>query len=300
VDFIWALWQDCNDYDGSGVSSFSDEYDDNINFQLQYAPISDSDMLDFDEPKVVDTFDLANYDVSYGKGEFFINAGVDKQDNCNKNIDGEWFYDESDALKADAVTSYDESGLLAECAAIEGTVQERGIACCELVQEMEGGVCEKSLLQKDLSVHPQTGEPWPRDAETGDIIITLEEMTSEDYGLADCCLAMRSKMYAWALEMHQLEDVQMGCYDPYCNLADVGQEGYVCFNLGADEDDVEPQTLMATVSRALTSVGGQQVSVGGAVLLGSVAVVAVLMAKQCMGRGEYKSLGDVRSGYGTV
>merc|ERR1712013_618974 len=101
---------------------------------------------------------------------------------------------------------------------------ERGIACCELVRSMTTvGVCEPSAAQKDLGVHPQTGEPWPRDAETGDIVITLAEMTDSDYGLAECCLEMRNKMYAWAVEMGQLEDVQMGCYDPYCDWRTLGR-----------------------------------------------------------------------------
>merc|ERR1719334_522969 len=41
------------------------------------------------------TFDIYNdYDVSYQKGEFWVNANVDGAGNCDGPINSQWFYDE--------------------------------------------------------------------------------------------------------------------------------------------------------------------------------------------------------------
>ena len=73
VDFIWALWQDCNDYDGTTHASGSSKYDGDVHYQLDYSPVDS--LLGFSGPRVSGTFDILNdYDVSYAKGDFFVNA----------------------------------------------------------------------------------------------------------------------------------------------------------------------------------------------------------------------------------
>jgi len=287
LDMIWALWQDCNDYDGSGVSSFSDEYDDNINFELEFAPLDS--LLDVPNPRVRDTFNIVNdYDVSYEKGVFWDNAGVDLADNCNSDIDSEWFWDDVlNTPKIKAQASYDVSAVVDECKAIEGTIESRGVACCELVQTEEfGGICEKPTVTVDLTVHPQTGEPWPRDPDTGDIVITLEEMTDASYALPECCEARRQAMYAWAVEFSVLEDLLNGCYDPYCKLDDIGTPGYACFD-GQAEAHVQsvPIAMLTTISQSLTEIS---ISVNDLVFLVLAALAVMAMVKQCCGRAQDK------------
>jgi hypothetical protein len=96
VDYLWALWQDCNNYDGEEVSSNSDLYNDDVNYDLRYRPLTN------DKTKVSATFDLLGngYDFSYEKGPFWDNADVDSNSNCGSgNINGQWFYGSTNAMK---------------------------------------------------------------------------------------------------------------------------------------------------------------------------------------------------------
>jgi len=97
VDYIWALWQDCHNYDGVEVNSNSDLYNDNVDYQLRYRPLTN------DATRVSETFDLlgGDYDFSYEKGPFWDNADVDSNSNCGSgNINGQWFYGSTNARKA--------------------------------------------------------------------------------------------------------------------------------------------------------------------------------------------------------
>ena len=40
VDYIWTLWQGCNDYDGAAVASDSDLYDDLVDVRLSFASMT--------------------------------------------------------------------------------------------------------------------------------------------------------------------------------------------------------------------------------------------------------------------
>eukprot|EP01083_Nonionella_stella_P253989 873424_1 len=82
VDYAWALWQDCNDYDDIPIGSVtSNMYNGDINQQLpNYSPITVGDVLD-----------LAATGVSYEKGIFWINANVDDIGNCIGTINSKWF-----------------------------------------------------------------------------------------------------------------------------------------------------------------------------------------------------------------
>ena len=52
------------------------------------------------------------------------------------------------------------------------------------------------------------------------------------YNLPDCVKEFRAKLYPWAEMMDQLEDLQNGCYDPYCGNVPDG-----CFNSDAHEEN---------------------------------------------------------------
>jgi len=295
LDLTWALWQYCNDYDGSDASSGSAEYFGDINAQLKFSKIVLGTVLgdDFVSPRVFETFDIVNdLDVSFEKGMFWHNAGVDKANNCRRNgvddVDTEWFYEEEPVDvegEIDAEMAYDVSSVIEECKAIEGRVESRGVICCELVQiKAFGGICEKPTVTADLTVHPQTGNPWPRHPETGDIVISLEEMTDASYALPGCCEARRRAMYAWALEFHALEDLLNGCYDPYCKLDDIGTPGYACFNRADGKDEAQAQ-----LTQMLTTISQISISVKDLVLL-VLAAFAVMMVKDRLGRAQDKTL----------
>jgi len=246
IDFLWALWQDCNDYDGATVSGYTDLYDSSTYQYLSFEPLAGG-VRYTDQKQVRDTFDIiADYDVSYSKGAFWQNAGVDAADNCNAGINDLWFYDETTTLTSDVkMAAYDTSSLQSQCSALTGTPTEIGIACCELIQVAElGEVCsvpEGGL--PDLSVDAVTGEKFSVNVLTGDIEISLAQMTAVEYNLPACSLAVRRATFLWAGLNDQLVDLQMGCFDPYCDLHAVSESGYQCFFSHQDDDEIEIEAL---------------------------------------------------------
>eukprot|EP01083_Nonionella_stella_P195407 719857_1 len=71
VDYLYALWQDCWDYENVNVPSFSTQYNGNIFEAMSFSPYLSTTITPSE------TFDLRNvYDVSYSKGDFWMNANI--------------------------------------------------------------------------------------------------------------------------------------------------------------------------------------------------------------------------------
>jgi len=299
IDFIWALWQDCNDYEGTSHSSWSVKYDSNVNFQLSFSPIDRE--LGFSPPRVSETFDIVNdYDVSYAKGQFWNNAKVDGTDqqgrfNCLAGINSNWFYDEVSIPSVEAAV--DDDSLLAQCSALTGTAVEVGQQCCQLVQEASGTVCslpDDMSGALDPSIDATTGKPFERNPDTGDIVISLELITDElgAYGLPDCVAEFRAKMYPWAVMMDQLEDLQNGCYDPTCEPHAAG-----CFNGDAHPENAPPlsHVLSAMVQSAVSE------NANLVVLVMAAMTMAMLMALKATGCGTTNNkVSTSVAGYGST
>jgi len=102
VDFLWAIWQDCNDYDGANIASNSNGYDKSVTAILEYDAMEAAG-LSPGPKQISDTFDIyEDYDVSYEKGDFWVNANVDGAGNCvSDEINDDWFYNERSESELD-------------------------------------------------------------------------------------------------------------------------------------------------------------------------------------------------------
>lgn len=94
VDFLYALWQDCYNYDGKTTTSESNEYAGTVTDILRLP--HNANPTQYTVSDVVNQPDL---DVIYAKGVFWDNAQVDDEANCGVNINGDtinsdWFYSE--------------------------------------------------------------------------------------------------------------------------------------------------------------------------------------------------------------
>eukprot|EP00486_Rosalina_sp_Unknown_P016199 CAMPEP_0201578540 /NCGR_PEP_ID=MMETSP0190_2-20130828/25452_1 /ASSEMBLY_ACC=CAM_ASM_000263 /TAXON_ID=37353 /ORGANISM="Rosalina sp." /LENGTH=460 /DNA_ID=CAMNT_0048011829 /DNA_START=219 /DNA_END=1598 /DNA_ORIENTATION=+ len=83
VDYIWALWQDCNDYEGSTTSS---AFSGNIYAALEYAPYTTMTYT------TRDVIDLEEIGVIYDKGPLFSNieGGVENDVDCKHTVNPNW------------------------------------------------------------------------------------------------------------------------------------------------------------------------------------------------------------------
>merc|ERR1712013_41842 len=202
------------------------------------------------------------------------------------------FYDEAIAEDEVELSAFDVSSTLSQCAAFKGTPREIGIACCELTQmESEGSPCLPPDEVPDLSVDAVTGQSFERDAVTGDIVVTLSQMLAVEYGLPDCALAKREKMYGWAQTMHQLESLQMGCYDPYCDLSAIGQPGFECFDAERHNDEEEEEESVSELlfSEVFGSAAeGVRARVSVNMILAVAALLMLIMVRACVVKGEKK------------
>eukprot|EP01084_Bolivina_argentea_P214322 363858_1 len=95
IDYQFALWQDCHNYDGITATSLSSAYSGDVTVDLEYAPYTSTTR------KVSDVLDLSPWKVMYEKGAFWSAANVDDENNCgisSNPINEDWFYD-NDALR---------------------------------------------------------------------------------------------------------------------------------------------------------------------------------------------------------
>jgi len=223
VDFIWAVWQDCNNYDGVMPESDSFEYDARVTFQLSYSPLS----TDRPYPRVSETFDIRNdYDVSYEMGAFWNNARVSARDNCaaeDNPINDAWFYNTvTTGLKAHqsmSPTQAVEQAIIDEAFAEnpESTYEENIATAaeqiCEYVQH------SSNILRGfiDPATMPECKAPAAglTDCGSDEDAITLEMVLGGE--LSPCAIDARTKLFSWAETMQQKQFLCRGCYDPYCD-----------------------------------------------------------------------------------
>merc|ERR1712087_764317 len=139
----------------------------------------------------------------------------------------------------------------------------------------------------------------------GDIEITLAQMVAPEYGLSDCVTVVHEKMFAWAQLNDQLEDLQMGCYDPYCDTNVVGDSGYECFNSHEDEADGDEAEIRLMFDGAI---GVSEHAQSGVLMPASFAVLAMIVLllliasrmKTNKGGESLLSGGETDVPYGTV
>jgi len=292
VDFIWAVWQDCNNYDGVDPESYSEEYASRTNYQLQYSPLSTARPY----PKVESTFDIvADYDVSYEMGAFWENARVTSRDNCGAETDptnGAWFYNTMTSLKSYTSNSDETAITDAQFASNPRASYEENIAGAadEICAYREHGV--------ECSVDAEVGLT---DCGNNEDALTLDDMVNQP-GLSQCAKDVRTSLFKWAEMMEQKQYLCRGCYDPYCD-AD-SKAAVLAMDCGitseAHTDDDSAWDMLALLETAQNGVVNNV-----NVLVMAAAVLMMLAAKGCMDRGEVSKkaqvMNAVRDGaYGAV
>merc|ERR1719206_185736 len=259
VDYIYALWQDANDYDGASVRSRSHKYDASVSSELSYAPFAS------DVRKVSDTFDLvADYDVSYEKGRFWDNANVDAH---RFNINPDWFYTEN-GRKLDADTKSSKADRRSSDALSRAILEDLqykypDAPVTQLVLEQSVEVCLFEQVQSGQLCEPPEGgwntcEHIERDPLTNDISISLSRLL-DDSSLTPCMRETRERMYQWAKSMHQLRFLCAGCYDPFCDRAFLDGKCGLDANehLQVDGDEMEEALYGAVFDWSVVGLEGQ-------------------------------------------
>jgi len=310
VDFIWAVWQDCNNYDGQTYESNSDEYDDQVRFQLDYDPLNE--ISDRPYPKVEDTFDIQiDYDVSYEKGAFWDNARVDHRENCGAASDptnDDWFYNTITTLKKHTATQAQqvEQAIIDEVfdahpeASYEDNIAEAADLICV---ERENGANALRGYTDPMSA-PECVAPVGGLIDCGsDEDAITSAMVLNQPGLSQCAITQRTRLWEWAELMDQKQYLCRGCYDPYCDAdSKAAVQAMDCrVNTHSDDDLTFHWDMMALLDTAQNGVVNNV-----NVLVMVAAVLMMLAAKWCLDRGEMSKKAQVfnavreESAYGAV
>ena len=107
VDFLWAVWQDCHDYDeipaselhlhpeaydANPVSSVSPGVDDTIIFDyLDDFPQTQWSFVNDEDPTPRKMHDITALNVIYDRGDFWHEGEVENINRCGNNMNNEWF-----------------------------------------------------------------------------------------------------------------------------------------------------------------------------------------------------------------
>jgi len=337
VDYVWALWQDCNNYDGAEVESDSNLYNDNVDYKLQYRPFTN------DEVRVSQTFDLLGngYDFSYEKGPFWDNADVDSNGNCGSgNINGQWFYGESNARMAlrkgdklnlntqqllhlelaaddedgdysdpDGETDCDHRSSLEVAREMmkELKAENPDTARKDLVHEWAIEVCKYEQEKTEVGLCDANSNyawddctdeaKWPIDSRTNDITISRDEMVN-DPSLTECQRDSRTRMWQWAREMHQLKYLCMGCFDPFCDRAFLDGKCPLDSNAHYDDDAEDEAALSFVASLYAGQMPQMDLNVALLMVLATLALMTLFAVNRWCMAGETKKVEEAR--YGTV
>jgi len=310
VDFIWAVWQDCNDYDGVEPASDSLEYADRVKYPLDYYPLSD----DRPYPQVADTFDIvADYDVSYEMGAFWENARVSGRDNCaaeDDPINDAWFYNTVTALKAQTQTTSQtvEQAIIDDVFAEnpDASYEENIAAAADLIcVERENGANILRGFVDPMSA-PECVAPIDGLMDCGsDEKAINSAMVLNQPGLSACAVTQRTRLWEWAELMQQKQYLCRGCYDPYCDADSKAAVGAMdCGITSESHDDDESSVQWGVMALFETAQNGMVNNVN--VLVMASAVLMMLAAKWSLDRGEVSKTENVfnavreESAYGAV
>jgi len=290
VDYLYAIWQDCNDYDGATINSNSNGYDKSVTADLDFDAL-EPDGISPGPKQIADTFDIvADFDVSYEKGDFWVNAEVDATGNCaSGNINDDWFYDDESSSELEEEykgQKRSRRGSLSVSAAIWKNLREKypDAPTRGLVAEWAEEVCFYEQQQADIDCPVPDELPdcssFPVDPESNDIVVSLDEMLA--FNLSDCQISTRQSMYNWADIMSQKRFLCEGCYDPICGLRGIMDVGRCLFDsMEHDDDDELTASAVSTDSvKALLVTARDGVQSNMAVLVLVAAAVLILAAKR--------------------
>jgi len=306
VDFIWALWQDCYDYDGEQSGSRSDAYSESVDYLLRFDLLPE--WVGAEAKAVSETLDIyRHYDVSYEKGPFWENAFVDGDGNCGRDdgvdpINPQWFYNEEASLKSDwSPGRRFERSSNAISRAIWRNLREKypDAPLRDLVAEWAEEVCLLEQMDSGLDCPVPDELPdcssFPVDPDTNDIIISLDEMLNPDeFELTECQISTRRALFNWAEIMNQRRYLCEGCLDPICQRRALMESGRCTFDsMEHAQDDEEPQSVLLSVIDELSSEmrsATDCVASNVQMVIIVVAALLILVAKRCLDRSQQKRM----------
>eukprot|EP01084_Bolivina_argentea_P001571 2900_1 len=213
VDYMFALWQDYQNYDVGSVESWSDRYYGSIKQKLRMPHNSDSSTT----LTVEDVYDIGKLTVIYEKGPFWVNSNMnDLIKNYNIKINDSWFYVDGTTGRR-LVTSQEASQSIYDQLVASGAydnaadlIHAWSVQSCEWQQTQSNGkICEIPKEFDDclnMTINP----------ETNDIDVTLEELLSKD-GITDCMKNVRVALWDLASQFNTKLKLCAGCYDTFCN-----------------------------------------------------------------------------------
>merc|ERR1719300_300281 len=267
---------------------------------------------------VADTFDIyADYDVSYEKGDFWINAQVDGAGNCvSDEINDDWFYDErseselEEDEKVEADYKRSKRSSMDVSRAIWKNLKDKypDDPLPELVAEWAEEVClyeqQEAGFECPIPDELPDCDDFPVDPDTNDIVISLDEMI-DSFDLTECQIETRQHMYQWADIMAQKKFLCEGCYDPICGLRGMMQDGKCSFDSMEHDDDDDQESVKDAVMALLVTARDSAQS-NASVLVLVVAAALILAAKQCLDSMKMKGgtkgskVNGANTGYGAV
>merc|ERR1719474_1002508 len=268
VDFLYAIWQDCNDFDGATINSNSNGYDKSVTATLDFDALEAAGVSP-GAKQIADTFEFYDEPVSAELEEEYKGQKRSKRGSLSV----------SQAIWKNLREKYPD-------APTRGLVAEWAEEVCLYEQQQAGIDCPIPDELPDCS-------SFPVDSDTNDIVISLDEML--DFNLTDCQSTTRQHMYHWADIMAQKRFLCEGCYDPICGLRGIMDVGRCLFDSMEQDDDDE---LLAAESvadsvKALLVTARDGVQSNAAVLVLVVAAALILAAKRCRDATATASKGKV-------
>jgi len=218
IDYIWALWQDCHDYEGvlASTSAFNGE----LSGTMYYTPYTS------DTYTPADVLDIAASDIIYEKGPLFATIEVENSEDCPGTVNSNWFNDFLGRRRL--IRGNIARRRRRRRARNKGTGLKKRIKFRPFKREQRAlqellGQDEELNIEVEECTNGKSACPVPDNFEdcsamTDDEVnaLTLEDIISME-GINDCQKATREGIYIWAKEMGYLRSLCNGCLDPICD-----------------------------------------------------------------------------------
>ena len=222
VDYIWALWQDCNDYEGStSYAAFSGD----IYKSLSFSPYTSTTY------NTKDVLDLQDSGVIYDKGPLFsaIIGGVENDEDCPHTVNPNWFRDFLGRRRRLKRGNNGNNGKgKAKREHNKGTGRTKRIRF-KPFRKLQRAMRQRLNQPEELDIEVEectngrNACPMPEyfddcSSMTDDQVqsLTIQDVISMD-GINECQAAFREGIYEWAKEMHYLRALCQGCLDYVCD-----------------------------------------------------------------------------------
>jgi len=219
IDYIWALWQDCWDYEGvTPTPTQTLSFSGSLTATLSFSPYTTRTYT----PQNV--LDLSSYSIIYEDGPLFSNVVVDASSNCPGTVNPNWF-----ASMNGKVRRLRENKRRERNKGRNNRIRKRKRIKFKPFKKLDKRL--QTLLSQPDELEIEVEEcdngrnacPIPDYFEdcsfmTDDEInaLTIQDIISMD-GLNECQIATREQEYQFAKNFNYLRALCNGCMDPVCD-----------------------------------------------------------------------------------